>query len=108
MKTFKVRSGCVFYICMYACLHNFSNNHTHTHTHTHTHIHIYTYNVRQENRYEQGGKRIRPGKPRVDQLKIKMPEATRPGMFEYSPDKGEFFSIAQIFIVLIMQAQLIF
>ena len=47
-------------------------------------------------------------RPRVNQLKLKKPGATWPGMFEYSPDKGGYLSIAQVFIVLIMQAQFIF
>ena len=47
-------------------------------------------------------------RPKVNQLKLKKPRATWPGMFEYSPDKGGYLSIAYVFIVLIIQAQLFF
>ena len=45
---------------------------------------------------------------KVNQLKLKKPGATWPAMFDYAPDKGGYLSIAHVFIVLIMQAQLFF
>ena len=62
--------------------------------------------VRQENRYEQGGKRKMaespPERPKINQSKLKKSKATWPGMFEYFPDKRRYLSIAHVFIVLIM------